>query len=123
MPFKMPKWYLLIYAFVFGLMIDVFSGNLGMHSTACLILAVSKSFISKLTIPHNIIEENDELIIQKIGWKSFFLFSSILIFIHHAILFLLEHNYFDVYIFLKIFLSTIITTIVISVTQLFFYKV
>ena len=123
MPFKMPKWYLLIYAFVFGLLIDVFSGNLGMHSTACLILAVSKNLISKLTIPHNIIEENDELIVQKIGWKSFFLFSSILIFIHHTTLFLLEHTFFDVYIFLKIFLSTIITTFVISVTQLFFYKV
>ena len=34
MPFKTPKWYLLIYAFTFGFLIDIFSGNLGMHSTA-----------------------------------------------------------------------------------------
>jgi len=123
MPFKIPKWYLLTYAFIFGLLIDLFSGNLGMHSTACIMMAVIKSSISKITIPHNIIEENDELIIQKIGWKSFVLFSSILIFVHHTALFFLEHTTFDFYIFLKILFSTIVTTIIISVTQLFFYRV
>tara|TARA_B100001057_G_scaffold158689_1_gene159253 strand:+ start:2901 stop:3398 length:498 start_codon:yes stop_codon:yes gene_type:complete len=123
MPFKIPKWYLLTYAFIFGLLIDVFSGNLGMHSTACIMMAVIKSSISKITIPHNIIEEKDELIIQKIGWKSFVLFSSILIFVHHTALFLLEHTTFDFYILLKILFSTIVTTIIISVTQLFFYRV
>ena len=57
MPFKTPKWYLLLYAFSFGLLIDVFSGNLGIHSTACLLIAIIKNPISKITIPHNIIEE------------------------------------------------------------------
>ena len=75
MPFKTPKWYLLLYAFSFGLLIDVFSGNLGIHSTACLILAIIKNPISKITIPHNIIEENHELTVQKTGGKSFLLFS------------------------------------------------
>ena len=122
MPFKTPKWYLLLYAFSFGLLIDVFSGNLGIHSTACLILAVIKNPISKITIPHNIIEENHELTVQKIGGKSFLLFSFILIFMHHLILFVLEHASFDFHIFLKVLLSTIITTIIIAITQLFFYK-
>ena len=48
MPFKTPKWFLLFYAFIFGFFIDVFSGNLGMHSTACLILAIFKDTISKI---------------------------------------------------------------------------
>ena len=122
MPFKTPKWYLLLYAFSFGLLIDVFSGNLGIHSTACLILAIIKNPISKITIPHNIIEENHELTVQKIGGKSFLLFSFILIFMHHLILFVLEHASFDFHIFLKVLLSTIITTIIIAITQLFFYK-
>ena len=78
MPFKTPKWYLLLYVFTFGFLIDVFSGNLGMHSTACLILAILKQTISKITVPHNIIEENDELTIQKIGSKSFILFLSLI---------------------------------------------
>ena len=123
MPIKTPKWFLLIYAFTFGLLIDVFSGNLGIHSTACLIMVIIKSSISKITIPHNIIEDNDELIMQKIGAKSFMLFSSILIFIHHAILFLLEHAAFNFQILIKIILSTLITSIIIYITQLFFYKV
>jgi len=122
MPFKTPKWYLLIYAFTFGFLIDVFSGNLGMHSTACLILAILKETISKITVPHNIIEENDELTIQKIGSKSFILFTTILVFIHHLILFVLEHAGFNFQIIVKIILSTIFTCLIISISQLFFYK-
>ena len=122
MPFKTPKWYLLIYAFTFGFLIDVFSGNLGMHSTACLILAILKETISKITVPHNIIEENDELTIQKIGSKSFILFTTILVFIHHLILFVLEHANFNFQIIVKIILSTIFTCLIITISQLFFYK-
>ena len=122
MPFKTPKWFLLFYAFTIGFLIDLFSGNLGMHSTACLLIALLKDPVSKITIPHNIIEENDELTIQKIGGKSFWLFSVILIFIHHLTLFILEHTSFDFLILLKVVLSTLITSIIISVTQLFFYK-
>ena len=122
MPFKTPKWYLLLYAFTFGFLIDVFSGNLGMHSSACLILAIFKQTISKITVPHNIIEENDELTIQKIGSKSFILFTTILVFIHHLILFVLEHATFNFQIIVKVILSTIFTCLIISISQLFFYK-
>ena len=74
MPFKTPKWYLLLYAFSFGVLIDIFSGNLGIHSTACLILAIIKNPISKITIPHNIIEENHELTVQKLVENHFYYF-------------------------------------------------
>ena len=63
MPNKIPTWFLLIYAFTFGLLIDIFSGNLGIHSTACLMIAIIKTSTSRITIPHNIIEDHDELII------------------------------------------------------------
>ena len=80
-----------------------------------------KRSVSKITIPHNIIEENDELTIQKIGGKSFWLFSVILLFIHHLTLFILEHTSFDFFILLK-GSSTLITDRI-SVIILFFYKV
>jgi len=94
-----------------------------MHSSACLIIALLKPSITKITIPHNIIEENDELIAQKIGVKSFILFTSILIFIHHSILFILEHASIDFRILLKIILSTIISSIIITICQFFFFRV
>ena len=123
MPFKTQKWFLLIYAFILGLSVDVFSDTLGMHSSACLIIAVLKPSITKITIPHNIIEENDELIAQKIGVKSFILFTSILIFIHHSILFILEHASIDFRILLKILFSTLISSIIITICQFFFFRV
>ena len=122
MPYKIPKWFLLFYAFIIGFLIDLFSGTLGIHSSACLILVLFKSPISKITIPHNIIEETDELVMQKIGAKSFILFSFILVLIHHTILFILEHVALDFQILMKIIASTIITTIIISITQLFFFN-
>ena len=123
MPFKTQKWFLLIYAFILGLSVDIFSDTLGMHSSACLIIALLKQLITKITIPHNIIEENDELISQKIGVKSFILFTSILVFIHHSILFILEHASIDHRILLKIILSTIISSIIITICQFFFFRV
>ena len=123
MPFKTQKWFLLIYAFILGLSVDIFSDTLGMHSSACLIIALLTLSITKITIPHNIIEENDELIAQKIGVKSFILFTFILIFIHHSILFFLEHASIDFSILLKIILSTIISSIIITICQFFFFRV
>ena len=123
MPFKTQKWFLLIYAFILGLSVDIFSETLGMHSSACLIIALLKPAITKITIPHNIIEENDELIVQKIGIKSFILFTSIVVFIHHSILFILEHASIDLRILLKIILSTIISSIIITICQFFFFRV
>jgi rod shape-determining protein MreD len=123
MPFKTQNWFLLIYAFILGLSVDIFSETLGMHSSACLIIALLKQPITKITIPHNIIEENDELISQKIGVKSFILFTSILVFIHHSILFVLEHASIDFRIILKIILSTIISSIIITICQFFFFRV
>ena len=32
LPYKTPKWFLIIYAFFLGFSIDIFSGTLGMHS-------------------------------------------------------------------------------------------
>ena len=122
MPYKTPKWFLLLYAFTIGLLLDLFSGNLGMHSTACLILALIKSPVFKITIPHNIVEEYDELTTEKVGVKSFVLYSMILILVHHTILFILEHITLDYQIFVKIIASTIITTIIITITQLFMFK-
>ena len=123
MPFKTQKWFLLIYAFILGLSVDIFSETLGMHSSACLIIALLKPLVTKITIPHNIIEENDELIAQKIGLKSFILFSSILVFIHHSFLFILEHASIDIRILLKIILSTIISSTIITICQFFFFRV
>jgi len=122
LPYKTPKWFLIIYAFFLGFSIDIFSGTLGMHSFASVLIAFCKNSIAKITIHHNIVEQGDELIMQKIGVKSFLTYTFLITLIHLSTLFFLEHLNLEFKMLFKILLSVITTTILISITQLFFFK-
>lgn len=122
LPFKTPKWFLLIYAFLLGFVIDLFSSSLGFHSTASVLIAFIKPSVSKITIPHNILGEMDEISLQKIGVKAYITFSSLLILIHSSCLFILEHLNFSFTIFSKVIASSIITLVIILITQLFIWE-
>ena len=122
LPIKTPKWFLLIYAFLIGFFIDIFSGSLGFHSTATVLIAFFKPFISKITIPHNILGETDEITLNKIGNKAFITFSLLLIIIHNSCLFIIEHINFNLDIISKILFSSFVTLILVLITQLFIKK-
>ena len=122
LPIKTKKWFLLTYAFFLGLIIDAFSSSLGFHSTACVLIAFIKPIISKITIPNNILGETDNITIQKIGNKSYITFSLLLIIIHHACIFIIEHLDFNIIILIKIFLNSLITLILIIITQFLIWE-
>ena len=122
LPLKTPKWFLLSYAFLLGFFIDIFSGSLGFHSTATILIAFFKPLISKITIPHNILADTDEITLKKIGNKAFITFSLFLILIHNSCLFIIEHLNFNLAISLKILASSIITLIIVLIAQLFHQK-
>lgn len=119
LPLKTPKWFLLIYAFLLGFSVDIFSGSLGFHSTATILTAFIKPIISKITIPHNILGDTDEITLQKVGYKSYITFSIFLILIHNSCLFITEHLSFNFALFGKILASSVATLIIILITQLF----
>jgi len=119
LPLKTPKWFLLIYAFLLGFSIDLFSGSLGFHSTATILIAFVKPFISRITIPHNILGDTDEITLKKIGNKAFITFSLFLIFIHNSCLFITEHLNINLALFGKIIASSLVTLIIVLITQLF----
>ena len=119
LPLSTPKWSLLLYAFFVGFIIDLFSDSIGFHSTALVFMAFIKPFISKLTIPHNILSETDKITLNKVGPKSFITFTSILTIIHHVLLFTITHLDLNFNIILKSISSVIVTLILIVITQLF----
>jgi len=119
LPLRTPKWFLLSYAFLLGLSIDFFSGSLGFHSTATVLIAFVKPLISKITIPHNILGETDEITLKKVGNKAFITFSLFLILIHNSCLFITEHLSFNLDLLGKIIASSVVTLIIILITQLF----
>jgi len=122
LPLKTPNWFLLFYAFLLGFFIDIFSGSLGFHSTATILIAFFKPFISKITIPHNILADTDEITLKKIGNKAFITFSLFLILIHNSCLFIIEHLNLNLAIAGKILASSIVTLIIVLIAQLFHQK-
>lgn len=102
-----------------GFFIDLFGGSLGFHSTATVFIAFIKPVIAKITIPHNILGENDEITANKIGKKSFITFSLLIIIIHNNILFILEHLNLNLQILTKIFFSSLVTLGVILIFEIF----
>lgn len=118
LPIGTSKWFLLLYSFLIGFIIDVFSTSLGYHSTACVLIAYIKPYISKITIPQNILGYMDEINIWKIGVKPYILYSLIIILIHHALLFVIENSSFNINVLQKIIFSTILTLIILLIVQL-----
>ena len=119
LPFKTPKWFLLIYAFLLGFCIDLFSGSLGFHSTATILIAFVKPLIGKITIPHNILGDTDEITLKKAGNKAFIAFSLSLIVIHNSCLFMTEHLSISLALFGKIMASSLVALIIVLIAQLF----
>ncbi len=122
LPVKVSKIFLFIYAFMLGFVVDLFSFSIGFHSTACILIAFMKNWVNKITIPHNILSDTDEIKLKKVGKQAYISFSIILIFIHHGCLFILENMYIDIKILVKILFSTSISLIVILITELFVKK-
>ena len=102
LPIGTPKWFLLTYAFLTGFLIDIFSSSIGFHSTACVFIAFLKPIISKISIPHNILGEMDDINMWKIGFKTYSLFALIIIITHHSCLFIIENMDFNIHILNKI---------------------
>ena len=117
-PIKNEEWTLLLYAFILGFFIDLFTGILGFHSTATVFVAfIRKSFI-KIIIANNLLTENDEISQAKIGKKSFISFSFFIIFLHHLVIFLLENLKINLEILLKVLLSTLVTLVLILILEI-----
>tara|TARA_B100000900_G_scaffold1303_1_gene1140 strand:- start:11080 stop:11583 length:504 start_codon:yes stop_codon:yes gene_type:complete len=118
LPLKISSIFLFIYSFILGFCIDIFSISIGYHSSACVLVAFFKNTIQKLTIPNNILNDDDEITLKKTGNQAYIIFTFILILSHHTCLFFLEHFEVNFKIIFKILLSTIASIIIIYITQL-----
>ena len=121
-PLKGSKWFFLFYAFILGFFIDIFSGTLGFHSTATVFIAFIRKAISKITIPHNIIGDNEYITLKKIGSKSFITFSLFIILAHNTSLFLLEHLAINLSISSKILASSLVTLVLILILEIYNFE-
>ncbi len=69
---------------------DLFSGPMGMHMTACTVLGWLQPMVQRILSPREGYEVNQEPTIQKQGLRWYLTYAGILTFCHHFVLFFAE---------------------------------
>ena len=90
LPQETEKWFIILYAFLIGVLLDIFEGNIGLNSSSLVFIAFISTYLHKIVIPKNSIDIKDKLTLQTLGLKTFSVYAMSIIFIHHLFLFSLE---------------------------------
>ena len=90
LPIEIPSWLLLIISFFTGLIMDFFSGTLGMHTAATVLAGFSRPYCLRMISPRDGYEVNPEPLMYNYGFKWFFVYTLIIVLVHHTALFYLE---------------------------------
>ncbi len=126
LPFRMGRTQQMLIAFVLGFAMDSFRHHPGFHTAACVMIAYIRPFFINLLIPQEGADNN----YQEPSFKSmggivpYMIFVAVLTFIHHGWLFLLEAWQFgNIWYFLvKTVLSTLLSLLLIIITELLFTR-
>jgi rod shape-determining protein MreD len=114
LPVQTPRWFALVLAFGLGLTIDAFSNTMGMHALAAVMVAFLRNGTIKL---FTAIEEgnNPTPSFHTFGVSAYVKYVVLLIFVHHATLFLLEaFSFYHFWLLLaKIVLSSFVTVLLV----------
>jgi rod shape-determining protein MreD len=90
LPIEIPSWLLLLLSFATGLIIDFFSGSPGMHSFATVLAGFVRPYILRLVSPRDGYEPGSDPSMLTYGFRWFFIYTLLIILIHHTALFYLE---------------------------------
>lgn len=125
LPFNINHFWLLILAFAFGLSLDFFTGTYGLHAAPCVLIAYIRPYLLNLLVP---LETAEQTFIEpgtkSMGWAPYILYASVLTFIHHFYLVLIEWLQFGDFLFFigKVLCTTAISLLMILLSEMLFYR-
>ena len=124
MPFETPKWLLIIAAFALGLSVDLFTQTPGMHAAASVFMAFLRPYILEMSAPRDGYEAGTFPRVYYYGFQWFLRYTVILVLVHNFILFYIEVFRFSEFFstFLRVLLSSLVTVILIMLSQYFIYR-
>ncbi|MBN8824839.1 MULTISPECIES: hypothetical protein [unclassified Spirosoma] len=113
--------WLLLIAFVTGIIVDMFYNTLGMHAAATVLMAYCRPFIVRAQIDVPGLESRIEFSLKELGTGAFFRYVIILALIHHTALFFIEASSLSLIIptLIRVVASTLFTTLSIVLIQFF----
>ena len=126
MPFKFSRSLQMIVAFLLGFALDSFRHNPGFHASACVLIAYLRPFLINILLPQDGAETNyEEPSLKSMGgFMPYMVYAGLLTLIHNIWLFFLEALQFGNFweLIIKTFFSTLISLILIIVTELLFSR-
>lgn len=125
LPFQMSRISLMLVALLLGFTLDYFTKTPGLHAAPCVLIAYLRPFLINLLISQEGAEANyEEPSIKSMGFAPYFTYVSVLTFLHHAFLFLLEALQFAGlwYFLIKTLLSVAISLFLILIIELLFVR-
>ena len=90
LPVEIPSWLLLLLSFGIGIIIDIFSGSPGMHSSATVLAGFVRPYILRIVSPRDGYEARSEPSMLNYGFVWFLTYTVLIVIIHHTTLFYLE---------------------------------
>lgn len=124
LPFETPGWILLLSSFLIGFFVDLFSHTLGMNAAASVFMAFMRPSVIRLLSSGREYDSSVPPGISGQGFQWFLSYSLILVFLHHAVLFLLEafgfHDFLTT--LYRILVNTVFTTLLVLLSQFLFTR-
>lgn len=123
LPLSTPRYAVLILGFLLGLVIDIFSNSLGVHSAATVFIAYLRPLVIRL-ISNREEDRNDYPGLHQNSLVWFVRYVSVMVVLHHFLLFYIEvftfANFFNT--FYRAFLSSVFSIIVIVLSQFLVFR-
>ena len=122
LPFDIKGMLLLFTSFILGLTLDVFSLTLGINAAACTLVAFLRPTILRLIFNRTDDLQKNQPSIASMGTYKFFIYSYVMVFIHHLCVFSMEIFRFNEFweIIGRTFMSSIFTIIIVFIYQYLF---
>lgn len=123
LPFNIPNLLLYVLAFGTGLTLDSFYDTMGVHATACTVLAFVRISFINISLNKDTLDE-PEPSLRYMGFQWFSLYAFLCVTAHHLVLFFLESFKATelLYTLLRAALSIAFTLVLILLTEFIFYR-
>lgn len=90
LPVSFPRWIELLVGFVVGITMDCFSNTLGLHAFCCVLTTYLRPLLIQLFVSEEDRKAGLTSSLSLFGWNTYLKLSSILVVIHHCVLFSME---------------------------------
>jgi rod shape-determining protein MreD len=124
LPFETPRSLILFLGFSMGIAVDLFSDTVGLHTAATVFMAWMRIYILRLIAQRDNFEPGSGPGRTGFGMTWFIKYTVIMILIHHLALFMLEASTFRGFgiTMLMFIVTSLFSTLMIILSQLFMYK-